>query len=101
MDLEQRFILIESKFEIIKTKIKDLSLTEEDWERNFLSIKDQLKNLNVPFYRFISKKQYTVLLNKKELLGDLKGLIERKKKESIDLKDILLSIQSTNEFKNL
>jgi len=72
---------VENLLNELKEKLINKTCTEQDLEKKFLSIKTQLKDIEVFFLNFISKNKQTKLLKRLEDLRALKIKIDQLKKE--------------------
>jgi len=84
--LSEKLQRIENKIKLLEDKIKNKNIEYQDIENTYLSIKTQLKDLEIPFFRFILKRKFKKLLKDKEKLQNFKIKIDTYLKNNLDKK---------------
>jgi len=80
---------IESKINHLIKGYEDKTLNPQDLEKYFISIKTQLKDIEIYFFMIFSKLRLKRLEIKKEELGLIKSKIDLKVKSGLSFKEAL------------
>ena len=94
---KQKIEKVEKQFQELKLKINELEINEQKLHSSFLSLKDQISNIELPFFCFIYKNRFKIIKENQIKLTRFKNQIDFKMKEGYSFKEAIL-IGAKNEL---